>query len=160
TGFSIVDALKGQTKALLTVSQYGKAITGYQARLPPASPPTYGIGKQDVPLLERSIQHNGEAWIKGQVRFTPRAKGINVVGTLPGKIQDEILLIAHADTVFNSPGANDNTASVIIMLMLAHAAAKRGNNHTLTFVASDNEEYGLMGAKNYANIRISNHTME
>src|SRR5690606_11109296 len=139
---------------------YGKAITGYQAREHPATSPTFGIGKQDVPLLERSIQHNGEAWIKGQVRFYPKAKGLNIVGTLPGKIKDEILLIAHADTVFNSPGANDNTASVIVMLMLAHTAAARENNHTLTFVASDNEEYGLMGAKNYANIRISNHTME
>jgi hypothetical protein len=46
------------------------------------------------------------------------------------------------------------------MLMLAHAAAARGCDHTLTFVATDNEEFGLMGATHYGEKRLANNTMK
>ena len=160
SGFSIVDEVTGQAKAGISVSQYGKAITGYKSRILPPTLPSFGIGKQDVPLLERSVRDKELAWIKAQVRFIPQSKGLNIVGRFPGKKKEEIVIVAHADTVYNTPGANDNTASVIVMLMLAHAAAARGCDHTLTFVASDNEEFGLMGARNYAEKRLSENTMK
>lgn len=160
SGFSIVDEVSGQEKVHLTVNQYGKAITGYQTRTNPAALPTFGIGKQDIPLLERSIQNKASAWIKTGVRFIPNSKGLNIIGKLPGKRKEEILFVAHSDTVYNTPGANDNTASVIVMLMLAHAAAARGCDHTLTFVAADCEEYGFIGARHYAEKRIADDTMK
>jgi Zn-dependent M28 family amino/carboxypeptidase len=57
-----------------------------------------------------------------------------VIGRIPGKSKNEILIVAHLDSIFNTPGANDNAASVIVMLMLAHAASARQNNHNLTFI--------------------------
>jgi len=113
-----------------------------------------------VPLLDRAVQDKTPAWIKARVRFIPNSRGLNIVGTLPGKKKEEIIFLAHADTVYNAPGANDNTASVIVMLMLAHAAAARGCDHTLTFVATDTEEFGGSGATHYAQKRVSDDTMK
>lgn len=158
-GFAIVDELSGETLAIFSINQYGKAIAGspYMELSKPL--PVFGLGKQDIPLLERSAQNKLKASVNAQVRTTD-SKGINVIGQIPGKSKDEILIIAHADTIYNTPGANDNTASVIVMLMLAHAAAGRENNHTLTFIASDSEEYVFEGAYHYAEGRIADDSIK
>lgn len=53
----------------------------------------------------------------------------------------EILLIgAHYDSVFGSPGANDNGSGVAAMLALARRFARKPLQHTLRFVAFVNEE--------------------
>ncbi len=158
-GFAIADEHNGETLAIFSINQYGKAIAGspYMELLKPL--PVFGLGKQDIPLLERSAQNKLKATIKAQVRKTA-SKGINIIGQISGKSKDEILIIAHADTIYNTPGANDNTASVIIMLMLAHAAAGRVNNHTLTFIASDSEEYVFEGAYHYAEGRIADNSIK
>jgi hypothetical protein len=87
------------------------------------------------------------------VKITPDVPSWNAVGTLPGKTDREILVIAHADTVYSSPGANDNTASVIVMLMMAHELAKADHEFTIRFVASGSEEFGYQGAYGYAKRR-------
>lgn len=160
TGFSLVDALSGQAKVLITIGPYGKAIARHQLRTHPPALPTFCIGKQDVPLLERGVRDKTPAWIKARERFIPHSPGLNIVGQLPGRTKKEIVFVAHADTVYNAPGANDNTASVIVMLMLAHAASARTSEHTLTFLATDNEEFGFLGARHYAAERLSANTMD
>src|SRR5690606_7829489 len=109
--------------------------------------PAFGIGKQDLPLMEYALKKQITVKLKNQVRFIPNAKGINAVGQLPGQTTDEILIIGHADTVYSSPGAIDNTASVVVMLMLAHELAGKKLKHTVTFLATDAEEYSYLGAK-------------
>ena len=53
----------------------------------------------------------------------------------------KILLIgAHYDSVFGSPGANDNGSGVAAMLALARRFAQKTPEHTLRFVAFVNEE--------------------
>jgi hypothetical protein len=158
--FSLVDPSTGKVKAQISISSYGKAITHNQGRTNPPSVPSFGVGKQDVPLLERAVKYKTPAMMKARVKYTRNAQGENIIGRLPGKRTDEILVVAHADTVYNAPGANDNTASVIVMLMMAHAAAGRGSDHTLTFVASDAEEFGMLGAKHYGERRLADGTMK
>ena len=158
-GFVILEESEMNILAYFSVNQYGKAIAGSGYSGLAKTIPVFGIGKQDVPLLERSAKHKQKAWIKSEYRSKHKAQGINIIGQIPGKSNKEILLIAHLDTIFNTPGANDNTASVIVMIMLAHAASVRENNYTLTFVASDSEEYEYEGARHYAEARISNKTM-
>ena len=157
-GFAIVDDLSSETLAIFSINTYGKAIAGspYMELTKPI--PVFGLGKQDIPLLERIAKNKLKAFIKADVRIS-KSKGINVIGKISGKSKNEILIISHADTIFNTPGANDNTSSVIVMLMLAHAAAGRQNNHTLTFVASDSEEYNFEGAYNYAKGRIEDNSI-
>jgi Iap family predicted aminopeptidase len=51
-----------------------------------------------------------------------------------------ILIGAHYDSVFGSPGANDNGSGVAAMLALARRFAGKPAQHTLRFVAFVNEE--------------------
>ncbi len=68
----------------------------------------------------------------------------------------EIILIgAHYDSVFGSPGANDNGSGIAAMLALARRFAGKKTEHTLRFVAFVNEEppyflSGEMGSLVYA----------
>jgi hypothetical protein len=66
-----------------------------------------------------------------------------------------ILIGAHYDSVFGSPGANDNGSGVAAMLALARRFAGRPAQQTLRFVAFVNEEppyflTGQMGSFVYA----------
>ena len=66
-----------------------------------------------------------------------------------------IVIGAHYDSVFGSPGANDNGTGVAATLALARRFAARNPKHTLRFVAFVNEEppYFLsaeMGSQVYA----------
>src|SRR6184192_140637 len=64
----------------------------------------------------------------------------NIEAEIPG-VRPEILLIgAHYDSVFGSPGANDNGTGVAAMLALARRFAGTKPKHTLRFVAFVNEE--------------------
>ncbi len=158
--YAISDGENGRILAYFSVNQYGRAIAGSASGNLDKSVPVFGLGKQDILLLDRSAKNKIQAWIKSEYKPIHKAPGINVIGRIPGKSKDEILIIAHLDTIFNTPGANDNAASVIVMLMLAHAASSRENKHTLTFVASDSEEYVYEGAYHYAGGRIADNTMK
>lgn len=160
SGYAIIDGQSTQILAYFSVNQYGRAIAGSGGGNLDKSVPVFGLGKQDIPLLDRLAKNKSHAWIKSEYKPVHKAPGINVIGRIPGKSKNEILIIAHLDSIFNTPGANDNAASVIVMLMLAHAASVRQNNHTLTFVASDSEEYVFEGAYHYANSRIADNTMQ
>ncbi len=160
SGYVIIDEQSAQILAYFSVSQYGRAIAGSASGNLDKSVPVFGLGKQDILLLDRSSKNKNQAWIKSEYKPVHKAPGINVIGRLPGKSKAEILIIAHLDTIFNTPGANDNAASVIVMLMLAHAASGKQNNHTLTFIASDSEEYVFEGAYHYAASRIADNTMK
>lgn len=159
SGFVLVDPTTGEARVKITIAPFGKAITLYQPNSHLTTLPSISIGKQDVPLLENAVLDKSPIWIKVIVRLIPHAPGLNIVGKLPGKRKEEILFLAHADTVYNTPGANDNAASMIVMIMLAHAAAASSYNHTLTFVATDGEEFGKLGAKHYAEKCIAKNTL-
>ena len=160
SGYTIIEGQSAQVLAYFSVNQYGRAIAGSGSGNLDKSVPVFGLGKQDILLLDRMAKNKSQAWIKSEYKPVHKAPGINVIGRIPGKSKSEILIIAHLDSIFNTPGANDNAASVIVMLMLAHAASARQNNHTLTFVASDSEEYVFEGAYHYANSRIADNTMK
>lgn len=160
-GFALVHPATQQVEAYFAINKYGKAIPVDRSLADQSEPPLFGIGKQDVATLEKAVRNQTAVRLNAQVHFSANGEGINVIGQLPGKQKDEILFLAHADTMYSTPGAIDNTASVIVMIMLAHEAAKRGRHkHTLTFAATDGEEYGLLGAKNYARVRINEDTMQ
>ena len=64
----------------------------------------------------------------------------NIEAEIPG-VRPEVLLIgAHYDSVFGSPGANDNGTGMAATLALARRFAGRKPQHTLRFVAFVNEE--------------------
>jgi Peptidase family M28 len=79
----------------------------------------------------------------------------NIEAEVPGAQPEIILVGAHYDSVFGSPGANDNGTGVAATLALARRFASAKPKHTLRFVAFVNEEppyflSGEMGSTIYA----------
>lgn len=79
----------------------------------------------------------------------------NIEAEIPGANAEIILVGAHYDSVFGSPGANDNGTGVAATLALARKFAGAKTKHTLRFVAFVNEEppyflSGEMGSLVYA----------
>jgi Zn-dependent M28 family amino/carboxypeptidase len=79
-------------------------------------------------------------------------QGANVVGYVPGKKKDILVISAHFDHVgvingliYN--GADDNASGTSCLLSLAASFANTKPNYTLLFVAFDAEEMGLQGSK-------------
>ena len=151
---------KKEILAQVTVSKFGRAVPGFDYTGQSGGIPRLNIGKQDVPLLEEAVRKKTPVRAKAAVTFDPNATSCNIVGTLPGKTSEEILFLAHADSQYNTVGANDNMASMITMLMLAHACSGKTPKRTLTFAATGGEEYGLLGAEHYAKTRESEGTIK
>ncbi|MBO0694676.1 MAG: M28 family peptidase [Verrucomicrobia bacterium] len=79
----------------------------------------------------------------------------NIEVEIPGTRPEILLIGAHYDSVFGSPGANDNGSGVAATLALARRFAGKKTEHTLRFVAFVNEEppfflSGEMGSLVYA----------
>ncbi|MFC1650470.1 M28 family metallopeptidase [Candidatus Latescibacterota bacterium] len=125
----------------------------------PGCLPFFIIGKADEELLLHAMDNRTPVRLKSHVKFfdTPTS---NIIGTIPGESSDEIIFMAHLDSVYSSPGANDNAASLIAVLMLAHAVADSYPKNTLTFVASAAEETGIHGARHFVEKRKSEGTFD
>jgi hypothetical protein len=84
----------------------------------------------------------------GRAELTPRRQSYDVRGRACHNIEveirgtrPEILVVgAHYDSVFGSPGANDNASGVAGLLALARRFAGKTSGQTLRFVAFVNEE--------------------
>ncbi len=81
----------------------------------------------------------------------------NLIATKKGtKEPDEIIVVgAHYDTVYGSPGADDNASAVAGLLELARLTSKLNMKKTIKFVAFPNEEPPFffsedMGSRRYA----------
>ena len=79
----------------------------------------------------------------------------NIEAEIPGNRPKIIVIGAHYDSVFGSPGANDNGTGVAATLALARRFASARPKHILRFVAFVNEEppyflSGEMGSEVYA----------
>jgi hypothetical protein len=120
--------------------------------LEPGSLPAGVVAEKDAPMLETAASEGATATYIAPIQSGP-AESANVVGTLPGKTDDEVLFIAHLDTVYTSPGANDNTASLLMILMLAHAISGARPRQTLRFIATAGHELGYHGSRAYCESR-------
>jgi hypothetical protein len=87
-------------------------------------------------------------WTPKLERF---AEGVNVVAERVGtdKQAGTILVGAHYDSVFQSPGADDNASGVAVVLEVARLLGE-ATPRTLKLVLFDKEEAGLLGSKAFA----------
>ena len=149
--YRIVDPSSKLVLAHIDIGPFGPAVaSSYRST---DGLPRFSAGSQEIPLLDKAARERLPVFAKALVRFNPNCTTSNVAGTLPGASADEILYVAHADTVYVSPGASDNTASLITMLMLAHGMSGVRPPRTITFLASTAEEGGSKGAQHYAAVR-------
>lgn len=75
----------------------------------------------------------------------------NVIGIKRGtRLPAEIVVVGgHADSVPDSPGANDNASGIAAMLEAARVLATQPTARTIHFVAFGAEELGLIGSRHY-----------
>jgi Zn-dependent M28 family amino/carboxypeptidase len=85
-------------------------------------------------------------------RGATNVNGTNIIGYIPGKGTNVIVVSAHydhlgivKDEVFN--GADDNASGTAGLLKIAAYFAKNKPNNTIIFASFDAEEMGLQGAK-------------
>ncbi|MFC1551254.1 M28 family metallopeptidase [Candidatus Latescibacterota bacterium] len=159
--YGVTDPESGEILGYITFSKYGNARPSpyYSFEKEPHCPPIFIIGKQDIPVLDTAVENGTPVRMNVGVEYIPDSPTCNVVGNLPGESTDEIVFLAHLDTVYNTPGANDNTATVIMMLMWAHALAGSRPKKTMTFIATNGEEYNKLGAVNYVERRKKEGTL-
>lgn len=109
------------------------------------------IGERNVehyPELVAAADYISDSF--AQAGLTPRRIGYDVRGKLCENIEVEIagdqreifVVGAHYDSVFGSPGANDNGSGVAALLALARRFSGKAGLKTLRFVAFANEESG------------------
>jgi hypothetical protein len=116
-------------------------------------PPTFIVGIGDVPYLDLLIESNAVVQARLRVVYAPKRPIHNVVVRVSGQRADEVVVIAHADSLIRTEGANDNMASAIVCMMLAHVFAAMAPEKSMTFLLTGSEEYGLLGAKHYVRRR-------
>jgi hypothetical protein len=76
--------------------------------------------------------------------------GRNVVAQSKGTAPGKIILVAHYDGQPTSDqSAGDNASGVATVLELARVLERRGHRHPITYVTTDAEEWGLVGARTF-----------
>lgn len=100
------------------------------------------VEERPFPLDAAAQKRMKERW------KTPATEGVNVVGILPGsnRALSPIVVMAHYDSVPNSPGAADDASGVASALEIARVMQGR-NRHDLIVLLTDAEEPALGGAK-------------
>jgi Zn-dependent M28 family amino/carboxypeptidase len=115
------------------------------------------VEKENVPAV--SIAHDDVLNVlKGprKLKIVTKVKKVttksqNVLGKVPGVLEDEDILIgAHYDTVRSVKGAHDNAAGTALVLELARIFAGEKPNRTLRVAAFGSEELGLRGSFHHA----------
>jgi len=91
--------------------------------------------------ISNAFRQSGLAVARQEFTYARMALG-NLVAELPGTTRPaEIIVIgAHYDTVYGTPGADDNASGVAALLALADCCATQRFARTLRFVAFVNEE--------------------
>jgi len=76
----------------------------------------------------------------------------NVIGVLPGqdRTKPALLLMAHHDTVWGSPGAADDTIGIASIFEIIRAVKESGEvKRDVIVLLTDAEELGLVGARHF-----------
>jgi hypothetical protein len=109
----------------------------------------WSVERQELDLLGvRGVRDQPSGGRPGK-RITryARLRGANLIATKAGLQTDAIVVVAHHDTVWNSPGADDNGAAVAILIEAARLLARRPLRRTVVLAAPDFEEIGLIGSR-------------
>ena len=157
--YAIADVKTEKTAAYISISKDVDPVPEYLVDGDVLSIPRFIVGQKDVPLIELLAKDRAQVQARMAVLSAPEVPTYNVVGSIAGKSAREILVLGHADSVIQTEGANDNMATVIVMLLLANAFSGSTPDCTLTFVATGSEEgAGYNGARHYAKRREAEGT--
>lgn len=142
--YEVVDE-NGNISAYITVRGNGDAIpqmlfTGE------SEIPHYIVGDGEKAFFQEA-EHN-HVVIQGfsTARRLPDASCYNVIGVL-GKEKKKVILCAHYDTVYNTPGAYDNSSGAAVLLEIGRQLERYRLNTTIELLLTDGEEFNLVGSR-------------
>ncbi|QEH79462.1 M20/M25/M40 family metallo-hydrolase [Sphingomonas sp. C8-2] len=104
------------------------------------------VSEQPVPLDRKTLDRLS----KWSGRTETAVTGRNLIGLFPGRdrARPALLLMAHHDSVWGSPGAADDAMGVAAALEIARALRAQGTTERdVILLFTDSEELGLNGAK-------------
>jgi Zn-dependent M28 family amino/carboxypeptidase len=84
--------------------------------------------------------------------------GVNVIGTLPGVTDEQVVLGAHYDHLTGCIGADDNATGVAAVLEVARLLGPLRFRRTLVVSCWDQEEAGLLGSTAHAERLVADAT--
>jgi len=118
--------------------------------------PALALSNSDADMLERQLASGQPVRLRlsSTARSEGEAQSANVIGEIPGSSRKEemIILGAHLDSWDLGTGAHDDGAGVATVLAAAKLIGdlKPHPSRTVRVVLYANEEFGLSGAKAYA----------
>lgn len=115
--------------------------------------PGVGISKEDGEWIRRQLERGERVRVKLQMtNITGRVTSANVIGEIPGKGHEYVLVGAHLDSWDLGQGAVDNGTGTVVIIEAARAIARLGIQPaaTIRFVLFMGEEVGLSGARAHA----------
>jgi hypothetical protein len=80
-------------------------------------------------------------------RFVPGMRERNVLALIPGESEETVIVSAHFDSAWRSPGAIDNASGVEALRRIAEALHGRRLERSVLFAAFGAEELGLLGSR-------------
>jgi len=141
-------------------------ILGYLEDLVDFSPRktgTYGCERAAIYIYEKFVEMGIDTkvynWTSFGNKYNPGVfYGKNIEATLNGNNKkDEIIIFnAHYDSVWISPGADDDGSGVAAVLAAAYVLSKFEFNRTIKFLCFSGEEVGLLGSKVYSKSAYEN----
>jgi hypothetical protein len=86
-----------------------------------------------------------------RIRNTPPGQTANVVATLTGTVNPELIYVvsSHYDSVAAGPGADDNSSGTAALLETARLLAGHPQPATIVFASFTGEEAGLLGSREF-----------
>lgn len=111
--------------------------------------PVVTVGKEDFEELKRMELSGEEIRARLQVctKFRPGTCSRNIIAKLPGKESEKgIVLCAHYDSQYNTPGAYDNASGVGLLLEVASQLRQRSFRRSIYFISFGAEEFLWVGA--------------
>jgi Iap family predicted aminopeptidase len=115
--------------------------------------PGVGISKEDGDWIKRQLGRGRGVRVKLEMtNLTGRVTSANVIGEIPGRSREYVLVGAHLDAWDLGQGAVDNGTGTVVIIEAARAIAQLGiqPEATIRFVLFMGEEAGLCGSRAYA----------
>lgn len=125
----------------------------FKRALKERTPPSVDIRYEDAVRLVQMHPKRVSIVVEADVEWS---ESHSVIGELKGAVKpDEIVLVtAHDDTAYTSPGASDDGGGVAAVMELARAfAAGPRPARTMRFICWGGHELGLMGSETYLRTR-------
>lgn len=114
--------------------------------------PGVGVSKEDGEWIQRSLHADQRIRVRIQMtNLTGTVTSANVVGEIPGRGSDFILVGAHLDAWDLGQGAVDNGTGTVVIVEAARALSRLDvqPEATIRFVLFMGEESGLCGSRAY-----------